>query len=187
MPVDTYWDLGVSDSTTIIFAQNIGQEIHIIDTYSNEGEGLNHYAKIVEQKAKDGLWQYGHHCAPHDIQVRELGSGARTRLEMARELGLDFEIVPKLSIQEGIEMTRAIWHKLWIDRSKCKYLLKCIENYHRVYNERLNVYSDKPCHDWSSNYADALRYMGVMQNKLRRSSMTEDQANDLENLYARRY
>lgn len=185
--VDTYWDLGVSDSTSIIFAQNVGQEIHIIDSYSNEGEGLNHYAKIVEDKAREGIWQYGKHCAPHDIQVRELGHGARTRLQMARDLGLNFEVVPRLSVNEGIEMARGIWHRLWIDRKKNGYLIKCLENYHRTYNERLNVFSDKPCHDFSSHYADAFRYLGVMQNKSRRSTMTEDQANDLERMYVNRY
>jgi len=186
-PVDTYWDLGVSDDTAIIFAQNIGQEIHIIDIYTAMGEGLDHYARVLEQKAKDGLWQYGHHCAPHDIQVRELGHGAKTRLQMARDLGLNFEIVPNISIQEGIEMTRSMWHKLWIDNKKCSFFLKCAENYHRVYNERLNVYSDRPCHDWSSHMMDAFRYMGVMQNKIRRSAMTENEANDLERRYATRY
>lgn len=185
--VDTYWDLGVSDSTTIIFVQNIGQEIHIIDSYTNEGEGLNHYANVVAKKAKDNMWQYGDHYAPHDIKVRELGHGAKTRLQMARDLGLNFQIVPKLSIQEGIEMARSMFHKIWIDRKKCGYLIKCLENYHRVYNERLNVYSDRPNHDWSSHFADAFRYMGVMQNKVRRNSMSEDSANELEKLYFNRY
>ncbi len=186
-PVDTYWDLGISDSTAILFAQNVGQEIHIIDSYTAQGEGLDHYSRVVEQKAKDGMWQYGKHCAPHDIQVRELGTGAKTRLQMARDMGLNFEIVPNLSIQEGIEMGRSMWHKLWVDKKNCKFFLKCIENYHRVYNERLNVYSDKPCHDWSSDFADAFRYMAVMQNKIRRNHMTEDQANDMEKMYVNRY
>lgn len=186
-PVNTYWDLGVSDSTAIIFAQNVGKEIHIIDTYSNEGEGLDHYARVVEQKAKEGLWKYGDHCAPHDIQVRELGHGAKTRLQMARDMGLNFQIVPNLSIHEGIEMARGMFHKLWFDRKNCSYLLKCLENYHRHYNERLNVFSDKPVHDFSSHYADAFRYMAVMQNKSTRAQMTEDEANRLERMYAKRY
>lgn len=185
--VDTYWDLGVSDSTAILFAQNIGQEIHVIDSYSNHGEGLDHYARVVEKKAQEGLWKYGTHYAPHDIRVRELGHGAKTRLQMARDLGLDFEVVPKLSINEGIEMTRSIWHKMWIDKKKCKLFLKSVENYHKVYNERLGIYSDKPLHDWSSNYCDALRYMAVMQSKSKRSTMTEGEANDFERLYANRY
>tara|TARA_R110002096_G_scaffold113208_3_gene246254 strand:+ start:439 stop:1758 length:1320 start_codon:yes stop_codon:yes gene_type:complete len=185
--VDTYWDLGVSDSTTIIFAQNVGQEIHIIDTYSNEGEGLDHYARVVDEKAKEGLWQYGRHCAPHDIRVRELGHGAKTRLQMARDLGLHFDVVPNLSIHEGIEMARGMFHKLWIDRKKNTYFLKCLENYHRTFNERLNVFSDKPCHDFSSHYCDAFRYMGVMQNKTKRAHMTENEAQDMEKLYVKRY
>lgn len=181
--VDTYWDLGVSDSTAIIFAQNVGQEIHIIDFYSSEGEGLDHYAKVLEKKAQEGLWQYGTHWAPHDIQVRELGHGAKTRLQMARDLGLNFTIVPNLSIHEGIEMARSMFHRLWIDATNCKFLLKCLENYHRAYNERLNVFSDKPVHDWSSHACDAVRYMGVAQNKGRRTHMSEEDADRLERLY----
>ena len=186
-PVDTYWDLGVSDATAILFVQNVGQEIHIIDTYTAEGEGLDHYSRVLEQKAMEGLWQYGRHCAPHDIQVRELGHGAKTRLQMARDLGISFEIAPKLSIQEGIEMTRALWHRLWIDSEKNTFFLKCVENYHKTYNEKMNVYSDKPCHDWSSDFCDALRIMAIMQNKGRIEKMTEIEANELERLYAKRY
>jgi phage terminase large subunit len=185
--VDTYWDIGVSDATTIIVSQNVGQEVRIIDSYTAEGEGLDHYVRWIENKAKDNLWKYGRHCAPHDIQVREWAGGAKTRLQTAKEMGLEFEIVPNLSIQEGISMTRAMFHKLWIDKKSCAFLLKCIENYHYVYNERLNIFSDKPCHDWSSHFMDALRYMGVMQNKSRIGKMTEEQANDLESRYATRY
>ncbi len=106
---------------------------------------------------------------------------------MARELGIQFEVVPNLPIHEGIEMARAMWHKLWIDKEKCKYLIKCLENYHRTYNERLNVYSDKPEHNWASHFCDAFRYMGIMQNKARYAEMTEDQANDMEKLYSKKY
>lgn len=185
--VDTYWDIGVSDATTIIVAQNVGQEVRIIDSYTAEGEGLDHYVRWLDRKEKENLWKYGQHCAPHDIQVREWAGGAKTRLQTAKEMGLNFEIVPNLSVQEGISMTRAMFHKLWIDKNNNKFLLKCIENYHYVYNERLNVFSDKPCHDWSSHMNDALRYMGVMQNKSRVGKMTEEQANDLEKCYANRY
>lgn len=81
VPVDTYWDLGVSDETVILFVQNCGQEVHIIDMYRTQGEGFNHYARILKEKAAENGWNYGDHYAPHDIQVRELGSGAQTRLE----------------------------------------------------------------------------------------------------------
>jgi len=186
-PVDTYWDIGVSDSTAIIFAQTVGQEIHIIDHYEAQGEGLNHYARILRKKEENNTWQYGTHYAPHDIKVRELGHGAKTRIDMARELGINFEVVPNLPIQEGIELARGIFHRLWIDSKQCKYLIKCIENYHKHFNERLNVYSDKPVHDWSSHSCDAFRYLAVAYHRAKRDRMTEEDAELLQAQYAHRY
>jgi hypothetical protein len=182
-PVNTFWDLGVGDETVILFHQQIGQEHHLVDMYRNQGEGLNHYAKVLQDKADENNWTYGDHYAPHDIQVRELGSGAQTRLDIARELGIRFMIVPNLPISEGIELARGIFPKLWIDSERCNYFIKAAENYHKQYNERLNVYSDRPVHDWSSHTMDAFRYMAIMLNKRRTGHMTEEEANSLEQLY----
>jgi hypothetical protein len=156
--VDTFWDLGVGDSTAIIFAQRVGQEIHIIDHYEMHGEGLDHYAKIIAERN----YNYGSHYAPHDIRVRELCAGARTRLEIARDLGLNFDIVPDMSIYEGIELARSLISKMWFDEKKCKYLVKCLLNYVKRYNEQYNVYSDQPLHNWASHSADAFRMLGVI-------------------------
>lgn len=186
-PVNTYWDLGISDSCSIIFAQNIGQEIHIIDYYENQGEGLNHYARILKKKEEENLWQYGTHFAPHDIKVRELSVGARTRLDVAKDLGINFDIVPKTSIQEGIEKVRSNFHRFWFDKLKCIKLIKAIENYHKKFNESLNVYSDRPVHDWSSHACDALRYMSVAYETENREKMTPDDAIALERKYAKRF
>jgi len=159
--VDTFWDLGVGDSTAIIFAQRVGQEIHIIDHYEMHGEGLDHYAKIISEKP----YNYGTHYAPHDIRVRELAAGARTRLEIARDLGLNFDIVPDMSIYEGIELSRSLIHQMWFDEKKCKYLLKCLLNYVKRYNEQYNVYSDQPLHNWASHSADAFRMLGCIYSQ----------------------
>ena len=84
LPVHTAWDLGVGDSTAIWFAQQVGSELRIIDYYEESGEGLPHYAKVLDEKG----YKYGEHWAPHDIQVRELGSG-KSRIETAKMLGID--------------------------------------------------------------------------------------------------
>lgn len=159
--VDTFWDLGVGDSTAIIFSQRVGKEIHIIDHYEMHGEGLDHYAKIIAERG----YNYGTHFAPHDIQVRELASGARTRVEIARDLGLNFDIVPNMSVYEGIELTRSIVSRCWFDEKKCKYLLKCLLNYVKRYNEQYNVYSDQPLHNWASHSADAFRMLGCIYSQ----------------------
>jgi hypothetical protein len=187
VPVDTYWDLGVSDETVILFTQTCGQEVHIIDMYRNQGEGLNHYARVLKEKAAENEWNYGDHYAPHDIQVRELGSGAQTRLEIAKNLGIPFQIVPNLPLSEGIELARGIFPRLWIDSKKCAFFVKAAENYHKHYNEKLNVYSDRPVHDWSSHTMDAFRYMAIMQNKRRNKGMTEADAERMQAVYQIRY
>ena len=185
--VDSYWDLGVSDETVILLCQNVGSQVHIINMYRNQGEGLSHYAKWIQTEGDKWGYVYGTHNAPHDIQVRELGSGAQTRMQIARDLGIRFDIVPNISIQEGIELTRGMFPKIWIDTDKCSALIKSIENYHKKYNERLNVYSDRPVHDWSSHACDAFRYLAVGQNRGQRSRMSEEDANLLERTYSVRH
>jgi len=185
VPVDTYWDLGVSDATSIIFVQNCGGEIHIVDHFECEGEGLDYYVRILRRKAEEELWVWGRHFAPHDIQVRELGHGAQTRLHSAKKLGISFEVGPRLPVQEGIDLVRGLFHRMWIDRQKCKFLLKCLENYHKLYNEKYNVYGDKPVHDWSSHSNDALRLMAMCQHKARQDRLTEKEAQELELKYAK--
>jgi phage terminase large subunit len=45
--VETWWDLGIGDSTAIWFAQRVGEEIHLIDYYETSGESLAHYADVL--------------------------------------------------------------------------------------------------------------------------------------------
>ena len=61
----------MGDSTAIIFFQQHGKEYRIIDYYENQGEGIPHYVKIIREKD----YVYGRHIAPHDIKVREMGTG----------------------------------------------------------------------------------------------------------------
>ena len=50
LPVLTAWDLGVGDSTAIWFLQQSGREVRAIDYYEADGEGLAHYAKVLQDR-----------------------------------------------------------------------------------------------------------------------------------------
>ena len=154
--VDTWWDLGVNDSTSIWFTQNVGRAVHVIDYYENRGEGLNFYARILQERG----YLYGTHNAPHDIEVRELGSG-KSRREAAYELGINFRVVPKLPIEDGIHAAKMIFSKCYFDRDQCKVGLEALRHYHRAYNERMRTFRSTPVHDWSSHASDAWRYFSV--------------------------
>ena len=96
LPVYTFWDLGVGDATTIWFAQFLNNEIRLIDYIEDNNRGMATYIKEV----KDKPYIYEKHFAPHDIQVREFTSG-KSRLETALELGLRFNITPRLTLEIG--------------------------------------------------------------------------------------
>ena len=150
--VDTWWDLGIDDSMSIWFVQAVGKEIHIIDYIESSGEGLNYYARLLKEKK----YVYGRHYAPHDIKVRELTTG-RTRLETAKSLGIDFEVVEKLSVEDGIEASRNILSRCWFDKDRCERGLNALRSYHKDWDEENKVFRLKPKHDWASHGADAFR------------------------------
>lgn len=161
--VSTFWDLGIGDSTAIWWAQHVGQEIHLIHHYENSGEGLAHYARIISEYQKETGCIYDRHVAPHDIKARELSTGT-SRLDAARRLGLRFTVAPKTLLETGIELTRAILHRCWFDKEKCALGVKCLLNYRKHYNEKLQVYSDRPFHDYTSHSADAFRMLAIMES-----------------------
>lgn len=167
--VHVAFDIGVRDSTCLIFFQVIGQTIRIIDCYSNSKVGLEHYVKVIQQKD----YSYGRFIAPHDIRVQEFGSGM-TRIEKAKQLGINFTIASDVGIEDGIESVRSSFSKIWIDELQCKDLLKALENYRQEFDIKKRVYKSHPLHDWSSHYADAMRYLCISLPKMQDGMSQKD-------------
>lgn len=151
----TVWDLGVSDSTTIWFWQQVGREIRVIDYYEASGYGLDHYARVLDGKG----FLYGKHWAPHDIAVRELGTG-RSRLETALGLGIEFQTVPNLPIKDGIDAARMVLSRMWFDATRCATGIDALRQYREKVDEKRGIQMG-PLHDWTSHAADAFRYLAV--------------------------
>jgi hypothetical protein len=156
LEVHTAWDLGVNDMTTIVFFQQVANEVRIIDYYENSGEGIAHYVKRLREKD----YVYGRHLAPWDIEIRELTTG-KTRKEVAKMLGINFTTVQKVSVEDGIEAVRNVLPRCWIDQDKCVTLIRALREYHKELDEKRKVYKNNPTHDWSSHPCDAMRYLAV--------------------------
>jgi phage terminase large subunit len=152
----TAWDLGISDSTSIWVCEAIGGEYRLMDYYENHGQSLDHYIGWL----KENGYQDYNHLLPHDVQVRELGTG-KSRLELLQSAGLNITIAPKMSVEEGIQSVRQMLPNCWFNKDKTKHGLECLRNYRRVFNEKLNVYMSNPLHDWCSHGSDAFRYLAV--------------------------
>lgn len=183
LQVYTFWDLGVGDETVILFVQFHGKEIRLIDEYYATGEGLQHYARVLQERAMKNNYVYGGHYAPHDIEVRELGSNAKTRREIARGLGITFKVVKKHAIDVGIDDARVALGMVWIDEENCAKTLGALQSYRKEFDEKLGTWGSKPLHSWESHYADAFRmlaesYKGIMGDTSNTITKDSDMADD---------
>lgn len=165
-------DLGFRDDTTIVWYQSInnGNTIHVIDCYSNHGQGLEFYANHIKSKP----YTLGGIFCPHDMAVHEFGGGGISRYERAHELGLEVQILPQSPLQEGIDLVYTTFNRIYIDQTKCRSLIDALENYKRSWDEQRQVFSLKPVHNYASHYADAFRLM-VQSLPRAKKGMTGDE------------
>jgi hypothetical protein len=152
----TAWDLGMGDSTSIWVAQLVGTEVRLIDYYENHGVGLDHYVKWI----KDNDYLKSEHILPHDVRVRELGTG-KSRMEMLEEAGLEVKIAPRMGLDDGIQAVRRLLPRCWFNVPKVQTGLNCLRNYRRDYDEKRKIFYERPLHDWSSHGSDSFRYLAL--------------------------
>ena len=129
----------MADSTVIWLFQphaSAGQT-RVIDVIKGEGVGLDWYVgeleKSRERHGSAHSWLWGDHILPHDVAVREMGTG-KSRIERLRELGLEARICPNLPVPDGIQAARALIPRCWFDRTRCARGLEALRQYRRHYD-----------------------------------------------------
>lgn len=163
LPVDVYIDLGVDDYFVLLYTQWHEGEWRIIDEYWDNGYALRHYL----DKVKDSEYDVRALRFPHDIEVREQGSHnangtAKSRMDIVREykrehnLQWRLDTLPRTSIDHGIECVRRIIPHMRID-ARCTYIIDCMTNYSKKWDEKLQVWVSSPLHDEYSHGADTVR------------------------------
>lgn len=163
--VHTAWDIGIGDSTAIWFYQNLGGEIRLIDFYEANGEPVAHYASVLKGKG----YQYDTAFLPHDASNKQIVSGHSFE-ETLQTHGFRTQIVPKLSLEEGINAARQIFTRCVFDEKRCMPGIEALQNYRWDYNQRMGEIKASPVHDWSSHAADAFRYLAVSVKKVNQES-----------------
>ena len=163
VPVDTFWDLGVDDTTAIWFVQDAGPRIHIIDYHEMSGEGLPYYAKVLKDKG----YMYSEHVMPWDANHRNIDSGI-TRADTWKGLmGKSPRVLAKTDPLDRIHAVRTILHKCYFDKEKTKRGIMALKHYQRKWDGKNKIFQMKPLHDWASNGADAFGAFATgFRNKL---------------------
>lgn len=155
LPVVCAMDLGIADSTAIWLAQlHRGGEIRLLEyrEYQNTS-----FIQILRE-LQGTEYMIDRWIGPHDLRVREYTSG-QTREQTAQDLGVQFEVAPKLPVIDGIEAVRRAIPRMVFDKVKCRQGLDCLALYRSEFDEKRRVLSRNPVHDFTSHAADAMRYL----------------------------
>lgn len=155
-PVFTWCDIGISDAFSIGYAQQDGPYWNFFDYDEVEGEGLPDIARRMNEKG----YVYAEHYAPHDMAVREVGTG-KSRLEIAAGLGIRYKVLPQLPVADGINAVRSRFPLLRFDKEGCALLLKRLRRYRKEFDDARGVYKNSPYHDANSHAADMVRQWAV--------------------------
>ena len=182
-PVHVAMDIGYDDDTAIWWFQVVGGEPRIIGSYYNSGKDVDHYASVILGRdvtinfIKDKLevdygkaneWQsrsayrYASINLPHDAKAKTLAAkGKSVEEQFAAVFGWgSVRIVPGLSIEDGIIATRKLLQRAYIEES-CDDGIEALRQYHREWDDERKQFQDKPFHDWTSHFSDAMRYLAI--------------------------
>jgi hypothetical protein len=154
--VHTAWDIGYGDSTAIWFWQPIDGELRLIDYYEANGEPITSYMQVLAGRGYkyDTLWM------PHDAENKSIVSG-QSVCDILRKAGFRVRMVPKLSLEDGINAARLVFGRVRIDETRCAAGIEALQHYRWGWNDRLDEPKPTPIHDWSSHGADAWRYFAL--------------------------
>jgi hypothetical protein len=168
--VITAWDLGIGDSTAIWFAQRLFREVRLIDYIELAGRSIPEIVKELRAKP----YVYTTHLLPHDAAARELGTG-KSRQEVLRNLGIVADVLPRLGVDDGIQAARNLLPLCWFDREQTHRGVECLREYRREWDDKAQVFRNKPLHNQWSHGADAFRMLAIGIDKERPLNQPERQ------------
>ena len=167
LKLHSIWDLGGTDATAGLLFQVTGKFINVIHVLHDTGYGLKHYLNLAERIRQSIGCEWGTHFGPHDIDQKHQGwEHAESRLMMARKHGWHFQMVPKVSFEDGIEALRYLFYYLRIDKVNCDIGIRALREYQRHFDEEKGRFDPKPLDNWAVHLVDAFRYLAVIYKRL---------------------
>jgi len=171
--VDTAWDLGIDDYTTIWFFQRYANHIDVIDYYETSDVGLDIIVKEAFGNERALHYKYGMHYLPHDVMVREIGAGGQTRKATLHKLGLKtIRVGVARDPEERINAVRRILPFVRFNDERTKVGTDHLKGYRKRWNQALGVFTG-PLHNEDSHAADSMGELAI-NAKIRASKSAEE-------------
>ena len=164
LPVFMISDLGVGQAFATGFYQKSGGETRMIDFW--EGSNTDGIPEAIKA-AKDKPYIYSKWFLPHDAQANSIDTG-KTRVQTIKELwpNIEVAIVPKLSVDDGINKGRLMWPHLWVDEKNCQTWLDYMAQYRQKWDENRGMFLEEPYHDFTSHAADVHRMAAIVEPEM---------------------
>lgn len=159
-PVDTFWDIGVSDNTAIWLVQYAGKEVHLVDCITNHGEAPAYYVDEIRKRVRQNGCTTGDAIIPHDAFARQSAIGA-SYAEVLHTLGMETKRAPNELVMTGINAVRQMFGRCWFDEERCADGIEALGNYRKEWDDNKRTWKGQPLHDWSSHFSDAFRYGAI--------------------------
>ncbi len=155
LPVHVGIDLGYDDAMAFWFAQVHASELRWINWHEFRKGGLEDVRDCLAQMGQEFGYRYGHIYLPHDAEITEMGPKMSRRAQLA-ELGVYGTPVAKIPReQDKYPIVRRALYRSHFDAKNCAVGLDLLALYHRKFDEKKAVYSEKGNHDYTSHTADA--------------------------------
>lgn len=160
LKVHTVWDLGWNDAMAIGMFQRSASELRCIGYIEDSHHTVDWYVRELE---KNKEYRWGFDFIPHDGRTRDHNSGKSTE-DILTAMGRSVQVLPPISVEEGIKSARITFPRLYVDEERCKRLVECLKRYRRIVNKAGE--SMGPLHDEFSHGADMFRYASLSVNQM---------------------
>ena len=166
-PVNLVADLGYTDSCSWWGWQETHDGIRIVDFMENDNQPIQHYIDWIKSRPylvnPKGIW------LPHDARAKSLQTG-KSIIEQFLANGIRPNLVPEMSLQDGIEAARLTIPTCYFDEEATYEGLEHLRAYMREWDEKTQTYRNKPKHDQHSHGADSFRYLALAARPVSRKS-----------------
>lgn len=158
LKVHTFWDLGNSNNLRILLAQKLGSEVRIIDHIAGGYANIAEFVGALEAKK----YRYGTDYLPHDAAPVRIDTGVSTE-KLLQRMGRTTHVLPVSGVEGGIQATKMMLPRVFIDKTKCALWYDAMKRYRRHKNEKTGA-TGGPVHDDASHDADTARYLAMAES-----------------------
>ena len=166
-PVNLVADLGFTDSCSWWAWQETRDGIRVVDFMEDDNQPIQFYIDWI--KSRPYLVNPKGIFLPHDARAKSLQTG-KSIIEQFLQNGIRPNIVPELSLQDGIEAARLILSQCWFDETITYDGVEHLRAYMREFDEKTQTYRNRPKHDQHSHASDAFRYLALAVRPASRKS-----------------